>query len=537
MEKHSDKKAVDADPGLSEPSTLARSAGLVGLLTLASRVLGLVRDSVVAAFFRKEHTDAFFVAFTIPNVLRRLLAEGALTVAFIPVYTEYLENKGKDAARQLLANTLGATLLALLIVTTLGEVFAPQLVWLFAEGLGEGQVLATLLTRLMFPFLVTVALVALAMGVLNTHRHFLAPAVAPVLLNVGIIGSVMLGVGQMVHVGLPRVGALALGVIIGGVLQLLLQLAPLAKRDALLLPRFGLAHPGVVRIAKLMLPSLFGLAIYQINIVLSRRFASFLPDGSISVLYYAQRLIEFPLGVFAVAIATVSMPNLSGHAKAGEMDKVKATYRFAQRIAIFLMLPATAGLWALGEPLASVLFQRGAFTHEMAQQTGITLAGFALGLLAAGGVRQTAPVFFALEDTRTPVAISAVALVVFVLAALVLKGPLGTLGLALAVALASSVNFVLMVTFLRRRIGPLGLHEILNSTWRAALASVACGLVAWQVAGLGRWEEGGGALINYVMLVMAVAAGGLAYVIACRLLGSPELGELLGAMRRRGRAK
>lgn len=514
---------------------MARSAGLVGLLTLASRVLGLIRDSVVAAFFRKEHTDAFFVAFTIPNVLRRLLAEGSLTVAFIPVYTDYLENKGKDAARLLLANTLGAALLALIVVTALGEVFAPQLVWLFAEGLGEGQVLATLLTRLMFPFLVTVGLVALAMGVLNTHRHFMAPAVAPVVLNLGIIGSVILGVGQMFRLGLPPVGALALGVVIGGVLQLLLQLPPLAKRDSLPLPRFQLTHPGVVRVARLMLPSLFGLAIYQINIILSRRFASFLPDGSISYLYYAQRLIEFPLGIFAVAIATVSMPNLSAHAKAGEMEKVKATYRFAQRIVVFILLPATAGLWALGEPLASVLFQRGAFTDEMARQTAITLAGFAVGLVAAGGVRQTAPVFFALEDTRTPVITSAVALVVFVLGALALYRPLGTLGLALAVALASSANFMLLVTLLRRRIGPLGLREILASSWRAAVASVACGLAAWGTSLMGRWEEGGRALINYPALLLAVAAGGVAYVIACRLLGSPELGELWQAMgRRRG---
>lgn len=514
---------------------IARSAGLVGLLTLASRILGLVRDAVVAASYKKGGTDAFFVAFTIPNVLRRLLAEGSLTVAFVPVFTDYRENKGKAEARELLANTFGALSLILLVTTLAGMAFAPSLVRLFAGGLGEGprMTLAVLLTRMMFPYLFAVGLVALAMGALNSLRHFAAPAAAPVFLNLAIIGTVLFA-SDLVHrsLGLPRIAALACGVLLGGLLQMLLQLPPLAQRDLLPLPRLSLGHPGLRRIGRMMLPSLFGLAIYQINIILARRFASFLPVGSISYLYYSQRLIEFPLGVFAMAVATVSLPKLSGHASTGQLGELKQTYRYALRIVFFVLLPATAGLFALGEPLAAVLFQRGAFSHEMARQTAITLAGFAAGLVAAGGVRQTAPVFFALEDTRTPVIVSALSLLVYIGAALLLQERLQTLGLALAVAISSTVNFVLLAVLLRRRVGLLGFRALAGSVTRAALGAAVCGLAAWGMARLGHWPDGA-TLLNTLILAAAVVAGSAAFVLVCVVLGSPEITELKTALRRR----
>ncbi len=525
---------------------IARSASLVGLLTLGSRVLGLLRDAVVAASFKKAATDAFFVAFTIPNVLRRLLAEGSLTVAFVPVFTDYRENKGEQAARELLANTLGALTLVLILTTLGGMAFAPALVRLFAEGISKTPRfgLAVQLARLMFPFLITVGLVALAMGALNTLRHFAAPAAAPIVLNVGIITSVLFA-QQLVRrlFGLPAIGALGVGVLVGGLLQLLLQLPPLRARGLLPLPRFSPTHPGLRRMGRLMVPSLFGLAIYQINIVLSRRFASFLAEGAITSLYYAQRLIEFPLGIFAAAIATVSLPKLSGHAAAGEISELKQTYRYALRLVVFVMLPAMAGLWALGVPLTAVLFQRGAFDHAMAQQTAYTLAGFAVGLLAGGGVRQTAPVFFVLEDTRTPVVVSAISLVVYVAGALLLYRRLETFGLALAVAIASTANLLLLVAFLRRRLGALGLSELWWPALRGAFAAAVCGAAAWGTAKLGVWAHGGAALRNYVVLALAVVAGALAYAAVSYLLGAPELRQLAAALARRrktsarGRAK
>ncbi|MCK5800440.1 MAG: murein biosynthesis integral membrane protein MurJ [Deltaproteobacteria bacterium] len=526
----------DPIPGERRPKDrIAHAAGLVGLLTLGSRVLGLLRDAVVAASFRKTATDAFIVAFTIPNVLRRLLAEGSLTVAFMAVFTDYRENKGEEASRELLANTLTALSIVLIVTTAAGMIFARPLVLLFAKGMTSAQLAeATLLTRLMFPFLITVGFVALAMGALNTVRHFAAPAAAPMILNVLIIATI-LGASDMMGTvfGLPRIGSWAMGVLLGGVGQLLLQLSPLARRRLLVFPRLSLGHAGLRRVGRLMLPSLFGLAIYQINIVLARRFASYLAVGSISYLYYAQRLIEFPIGIFAVAVATVSLPKLSGHASAGEFEAVKDTYRYALRLVLFVMLPATAGLLALGEPLAAVLFQRGAFDYEMARQTAWTLSGFSLGLVAAGGVRQTAPVFFALEDTRTPVFASALSLSVYIVSALALYERYATFGLALAVALGSSANFAFLLVFLRRRLGPLGLSRIMGSLVRSAFGAVLAGGAAVGAARLGVWHLGGAAARNYAVLALAVLAGSGTYVLSGLLLGSPEIRELRAALRRR----
>ena len=514
---------------------MTRAAGLVGVLTLASRILGLLRDGVVAARFGRGLTDAFFVAFTIPNVLRRLLAEGSLTVAFIPVYTDYLHNRGPTEARELLRATLGASLVALVLVTGLGILFAPQLVWLFAEGLAgsERLPLAIMLTRLMFPFLITVGLMALAMGVLNTHGHFAAPAAAPVLLNVAMIAGALWGGRPMLSQGWPAITALALGVLSGGLLQLGAQAPPLAKIDALVLPRLALGDPGVRRIARLMGPSLFGLAIYQVTIILSRRFASYLAVGAVSYLYYAQRLIEFPLGIFAAAVATVSMPNLSAQATSGRIDELKATFRYTLGIVSFVMIPATAGLVALAQPLVAVLFQRGAFDLQMSQQTAITLIGFATGLVAGGGVRQTAPVFFALEDTKTPVVASAVGLAVYALAAWLSYRPLGTLGLALSVALSSTANFAFLLVALRRKLGPLGLAALLRSVGKSSFAAGLAGVAAWGAAGWGDFSVGGALVRNYLALGGAVLAGIAVYLGAARIVGSAELEAFSAAFARR----
>jgi putative peptidoglycan lipid II flippase len=515
---------------------LARSAGLVGLATLASRVLGLVRDMVIAAFFDKGRTDAFFVAFTIPNVLRRLLAEGSLTVAFIPVFTEYRSKGGDESARRLLAATLGPALLVLALVCLLGALFAPSLVRLFAFGLSrdpERFQLAVGLTRVMFPFLLTVGLVALAMGVLNTYGHFLTPAIAPVLLNVGIISATVLTPRWLSGLGVPPVFALAIGVLVGGVAQVVLQLPALGRRSLLVRPKLELRHEGVQRIGRLMLPSIAGLAIYQVNVILSRQFASFLEEGAISFLYYAQRFIEFPIGIFATAMATVAMPQLSKYAADGDTAQLKQTYRFTLRIVAFVMLPATLGLCVLAEPLISVLFQRGVFSPYMTQQTAWTLVGFSVGLCAAGSVRQTVPVFYSLQDTRTPVKVSALALMVYAAAALVCYRPLGTFGLALAVSISSTVHFGVLLMLLRRRLGPLGLRGVSATVGRSAVAAIACAGAAWGIARAGQWRLGGARPSNYVIVLLALGAGVGVYLLASRLLRAPELRELRAAVRRR----
>jgi putative peptidoglycan lipid II flippase len=524
------------DRQLKEKGQITRSAGKVGLLTLLSRVLGLVRDAVVAASFTKRSTDAFFVAFTIPNVLRRLLAEGTLTVAFIPVFTDYREQKGEGEARLMLANMQGAAMLMLALVVAVGMLGAPWVVRLFALGFADdpGKMdLSVLLTRLMFPFLWTVGMTALAMGVLNTLRHFSAPAVAPVVLNVFIIGTVLLGADQARRLGLPAITALGCGVVLGGVAQLLMQQPFISRLGLLVRPRLGLTHPGVLRVGKLMLPAVFGLAIYEINVVLARQFSSFLQEGSVSYLYYAQRLVEFPMGIFAVAMATVTMPSLSSRASAGDTEGLKETYRYALRVVFFIILPASAGLAALALPLTSVLFQRGQFSHPMAVQTALTLMGFLAGLWAGAGVKQTVPVFYAMQDTRTPVKVAAVALLAYSVTALLLFQRLGTLGLALAVSASSLINFTLLVLILRRRLGLLGLRKVTVSVLKAGLAAACCGAGAWAVARAGDWTLGGAAAKNYALLLAAVLAGVAIYLALCKLLRIRELGELARAFRSR----
>ncbi len=513
---------------------MTRSAGLVGLLTLASRVLGLIRDAVVAALFRQQGTDAFFVAFTVPNVLRRLLAEGSLTVAFIPVYTAHRARYGEEQARAMVRAALGLALLALIAATAIGVFAAPLVVRAFAYGLTrhpETLSLATLLTRLVFPYLIPVGLTALAMGVLNSRQHFAAPAAAPAVLNIGIIGTVLVGHGWLVARGWPPSISLAVGALVGGGAQVLLQLAPLGRHQSLVLPKLDLAHPAVREVTRLMAPSVFALAVYQIYVMLARQFASFLPEGSISEIYYAQRLIEFPIGIFAVALATVVMPELSQQASAGDLERVKRTFRFSLRMTAFVLLPATAGLIAVAVPLCAVVFQRGPFDHQMARDTARTLVGFCCGLLAAGGVRQTVQVFYALHDTRTPVKVSAVCLAVFTAAAWVLHRPLGTFGLALAVSLATTVNLMILVVLLRRRLGPLGLGPVVTSAALAALCAAGCGLGAWGICRVGDWTFGGARAFNYAVLLAAVTAGVVIYAALCRLLRVAELTSLLHAVR------
>ncbi len=515
---------------------IVRAAGWVGLLTLVSRILGMVRDMVIAALFSKTTTDAFFVAFTIPNVLRRLLAEGTLTVAFIPIFTDYRDNRGEQESREFLDAAWTSLALLLLVVSVLGVLLAPWLVRLFAWGyLDEPDkfALAVRLTQVMFPYIFFVSLMALCMGVLNTVGHFTAPAVAPVLLNVMMVGCTVALWRPLQHAGYPPVYGLGIGVIAGGLSQLLLQLPVMARRGYLPRLRARLRHPGVARMLKLMAPAVFGLALYQVNVILARLLASFLQEGAVTYLYYSQRLIEFPMGVFAVAVATAAMPTFSKHAAAGELDQLKETFNDSLRLTFFIIVPAMVGLLALGGPIIAVLFERGRFTPEMTAATNQALFAFSISLWAAAGIRMAVPVYYALEDSRTPVKVAAVSLLVYVTAGLILMWPLKHVGLALAISLSSMVNFILLMILLRRRIGRLGLRSVAKSLVRSGIAALVMGAAAWGLFHglLGLGLNHGLARLGAVLVAVAVAGG--VYFGMAVLLGCPELRELLAALRRR----
>lgn len=519
---------------------ILRAAGWVGLLTLASRVLGMVRDMVVAALFAKGTTDAFFVAFTIPNVLRRLLAEGSLTVAFIPVFTDYRENRGEKETHAFLDAAVTSLALVLLVVCVAGVFAAPGLVRLFAWGFTEDPeklALAIRLTQVMFPYIFFVSLMALMMGVLNTVGHFTVPAVAPVLLNLMMIGCTVALWRPLKAAGHAPIYGLAIGVLAGGLGQLLLHLPVMARRGYMPRLRLGFRHPGVIRVAKLMAPAVFGLALYQVNVILARLLASFLEEGAVTYLYYSQRLIEFPMGIFAVAVATAAMPTLSKHAAAGDMPRVKQTFNDSLRLTFFIILPAMVGLIAVGEPLVAVIFERGRFSPEMTLETYRALVGFSVSLWAAAGIRLIVPVYYAIGDSRTPVKVAGISLAVYLASGLSLMGPLGHVGLALAISLSTVVNFLLLLWLLRRRLGLLGLRSMAASGLKATAASLLMGGAAWGICLLTAvpgWGRGFGRL---GVLLASVFVAGLIYLGAAVLFRCPEVGELRAALTRRRGSK
>src|SRR5712691_2821199 len=349
-----------------------RAVGVIAAATLASRVLGYVRDMVVArAFGAGPITDAFFVAFRIPNLLRRLLAEGALSTAVVPVFTETLTREGPEAFGRLARAVSGAAIVVLCLVAGLGALIAPLVVTVMAPGWRtdpELLALAVTLTRALFPYLVFVGLAALAMGALNAHHRFFTAAVGPAVLNLAMIAAV---VGLASRLTTP-IMSLAIGVLVGGLGQLLVQLPELRRIGVPLRPSLEWRHPAVARIARRLWPAVFALAAVQITVVVT----TLLPSGTVSYLYYADRVMEFPLGVFGIALATATLPSMSAQAARREFTALRSTLEFALRLSAFVAVPATVGLLLLGGPIVQVLFQRGEFTAADAALTAQALAGY-----------------------------------------------------------------------------------------------------------------------------------------------------------------
>lgn len=474
-----------------------RRAGVITLFTLFSRILGAVRDLVIAYVFGAGMlTDAFIQAFTIPNILRRLTAEGSMTLAFMPLYTEVREKKGMAQAQEFAQKTLGLVLWITLFFTALGMIFSPQLVYLVATGFKndpEKFKLTADLTRLMFPYLICVSLVAWAMGVLNAERHFAAPAAAPILLNVGIIGTALL---LSPHLEQPIIG-IGWGVLIGGVLQMVLQTPSLYRLAQSIRPQWPWHDPEIQRLLRLLGPSLFGVAVYQINIIVLRNIASFLPSGQVTYYYNASRLTELVVGLFAFAFTTASFPDLSRHTAKEDWEETIRTLRFTLTATLFFILPATFGLLSVAEPIIAMLYLRGAYTLSDVQQTIPTLQAFALGIPAVAGVRILVSVFYAFKDTKTPVIISALSVLA--------TGGLGwwwslsleVVGLALGLSAGTWFQCLLLAIFLSRRREMTSSWLAWNNLWKYFFASSIMGGVAWQVSQWGQWEKGAQALNNW----------------------------------------
>lgn len=518
-----------------ERKQIAKAAGVVGLSTLMSRILGFVRDALVAKMFGAGMAaDAFFVAFRIPNLFRRLLGEGSLTSSFIPIFTEYVTRKSKEEARGLANAFFSLALVILSVVTLAGIVLAPVIVTVMAHGFSsvpEKFHLTVTLTRMMFPYLLFVGLVALCMGILNSLRHFAAPALSPVLLNVSIILSALYLTPYLKE----PVMALAIGVVIGGISQLMLQLPFLWRNGINLKPRWEPRHPGVVRVGGLMAPSIIGLAVTQINVLVDTIVASFLKEGTVSYLYYADRLLEFPMGIFAIAIATAVLPTMSEKAAKNDMGGVKDTFSYALRLTLFLTIPAMVGLISLGIPIISLLFQRGIFTYSTTVDTSMALYGFALGLPAFAGVRIIVPVFYALQDTKTPVKIAVIAMFTNVTCDLIFMYPLRQFGLSLATSLSALVNFTVLAYILRKRIGRMGARRVLMSAAKVTASSVLMGIAAYVICSAVRWDLPGNSYMKVLTLASGIGAGVFVFVVSSYLLKSGELLSVISLVRGRYR--
>ena len=506
---------------------VTRAAGVVGFFTLLSRILGLVRDMVLATLFGAGLVaDAFFVAFRIPNLLRRLFAEGSLTISFIPVFTEYLEQRGKKEAMELARVALTLLTIVLTVVAMAGVVFAPWIVRIQAWGFGSAGTkyeLTVLLTRITFPYIFFVSLVAFFMGVLNSLKKFAPPAAAPIFLNVGIIGAAYL---ISPHLSQPIVGV-AVGVIIGGVFQLLLQLPWALKEGMRFLPKWEPLNPGLKRIGLLMLPAVFGSAVYQLNQFIGTLLASFLPEGSISWLYYADRLVQFPLGVFAIAISTAALPSLSTYAARNDSARFSQTLTHALGLVFFISLPSLVGLMVLGEPIVRLLFERGAFRPEHTAMTTLALLYYCLGLWAFSGIRVMVAAFYAVQDTKTPVMVAAFALVLNLILSLILMGPMKHAGLALSLSLASSVQFFLLLALFKKRTGTEFSSIIMGSALKSLFSSLSMGAVLYLATLM--WQmppASSGAVAVAVRVLLLVFLGAGVYLGASKLVGSAELNSI-----------
>ncbi len=448
-------------------------------MTLVSRLFGFLRDMVIAmAFGSSASADAFFVAYRIPNMQRRILGEGAMAAAFIPVFSETLTQKGEAAAWKMTANLFNILIILLALVSSLILVFSPAVITVFAPGfLDEPDKfeLTVKLTRWMAPYLFFIGLAAFCMGILNTLKVFALPAAAPILQNIIMILSVLIIAPQMDE---PIMG-LAIGVLVGGALQLLIQLPAVIKKGFRFRKTLNFKQEEVVKIARLMGPIMLGLAVYEINIMVDTLLASFLPGGSISYLYYGNRLVQLPLGIFAVALAVALLPTLSSQAAKGDLKELVQTVGFSIRLILFVTIPATIGLIILREPIVNTLWERGEFTSSTTEGTAIALLYYSIGLCAYSGIKIIAPAFYSLQDTKTPAKIGIYSMILNMVLNLVLMGPLQHGGLALATSLAALFNAALLIHHLRKRLGLMGGRKILLSTFKMSAAAMAMGAVTF----------------------------------------------------------
>ena len=530
-----ESKIMDSDGGRSEKDHIVKAAGTVGSLTFLSRILGYVRDMAIASIFGAGvHTDAFIAAFRIPNLMRRLFGEGALSVAFVPVFSQYLIRDNSGDAYRLARASLRLLTLILFFLVLAGIWAAPLIIRGLAPGFiddPDKMTLTITLTRIMFPYLFFIGLVALSMSILNTLGHFAAPALAPVFLNIAMLGA--LWTASIFFVSQDeKVMVLSCGVLLGGGLQLILQFPFLHRCGIAFRWRGPFFHPGLKKVGRLLLPTIFGSSVYQINILVGTFLASQLPQGSISYLYYADRLVQFPLGVFAVALGTAVLPALSRQAAVKDYSGLKQTFSEALNLIFFISIPSMVGLIILRQPIVSLLFERGAFDPKTSQLTADALLYYGAGLWAFSAVRVLLPTFYALQDTWMPVKISLVSISTNIVLGIMLMKTMGHCGLALATTLSSALNVTLLIFALRLRLGAMNWRENFLSVSKSIFCAFLMGGVVWWMAHLD-WslrQNSRLLLFGYIAIMIAVGVG--IFLISAATVRMREVKTIWGILRK-----
>ncbi len=520
---------------------IAKAAGTVSIAVMCSRVLGLVREQVFAAMFGAGFAyDSFVVAFRIPNLLRDLFGEGALSAAFVSVFSDYDTNKGKEATWQLAGNVLVSMAILLSIITLVGMFFAEELLRFIVTADFEsipGKIeLTHRMTVIMFPFLILISLSSVVMGILNTKGRFFLPAMASSFFNLGsIIGGVILAF-VLPRYGLPAIVGMAVGTLIGGACQLVGQLPALKSVGFKFRPHLDLNDPGLRRIFRLMVPAIIGLAPLQINIFVNTYFASSLAEGSLSWLNYAFRLFWFPVGIFGVALSIASLPVMARYAAARDMAGLREALASSLSMVFCLAIPASIGLIFLAEPIIRVIFERGAFDAFATARTAEALICYAVGLFAYSAVKVIVPVFYALDETRYPVFGSFLVTGCNLLFITLTLKFLGHKALALSISIAMTGNFLFLITTLYRKVDGFSLSYLIGGLTKVVVA--AGGMSVWLFLLKGQLScwQGKGMLLDLVCLVLLIGSSAMVYGGMLYYLQMREVRFLLDKVLQRIRA-
>jgi len=509
---------------MSTNKSIAKSAGIIGFATMVSRILGFLRDIIFAAFFGTGiYAQAFVVAFRIPNLLRDLIGEGATNSAIVPVLVEELNQNGRDSFWKLANILLNLMLVVLTLLTIAGFLFAKPIVFAIAPGFLEDSVkfdVTVALTRAIFPYLIFIGLTAYGMGVLNSIKHFTAPAYGTSLLNIALIMCMFMWRQDIV--------GLAAGVLLGGVLQVIVQV-PILLKSGIVFNCRGFMHPQVKKILRLLVPRIFGSGVYQINVFVSTVLASIgriVGEGAVAALYFSNRIMQLPLAIFAIALAQAALPTLSGHIVNKEGQEFSKTINFLLRSVFFLLLPASAGLIALSNPITKTLLQRGAFESYSTGITSSALFFYSFGLLAYGAIKVLVNGFYAMQDTKTPVKIAAVSLVVNIALSVMFMFKLKVGGLALANSLSGILNAVMLFFMLKKKAGTFYEKILFISLIKIMAASVLTGVVAYWVNVYITSIIPSKTIFSIAGLMVSIVAAIMFYVIACYALRINELKEL-----------